>query len=75
MDAAVDVVDVVVVFVEKVEVLMAVLNPRVGLDRGLDGVAVELDRVTEDEVEEAIDTVDPERPPLLWLPIIAPAPT
>jgi len=30
---------------------------------GLDGIAVELDRMTEEEVE---DTVDPENPPLLW---------
>ena len=35
MDAAVEVVEVVVVFVKKVEVFMAVLNPRVRLDRGL----------------------------------------
>jgi len=33
-----------------------------GLDRGLDGIAVKLDRVTEEEAEEAIDTVEPERP-------------
>ena len=29
---------------------------------GLDGIAVKLDRVTEEEAEEAIDTLEPERP-------------